>query len=81
MLIKVLGRDYIVWDKAVSMQFKKPGRGTLYGRFHLPDDEIASIKAQAASGEPFDRIYEVNLIDKENVVHFTAEKTLYIRLK
>lgn len=25
MLIKVLGSDYVVWDKAASIRFKKPG--------------------------------------------------------
>ena len=28
MLIQILGRDYVVWDKAASIRFRKPGRAT-----------------------------------------------------
>src|SRR5947209_4931365 len=33
MLIRCLGPGYIVWDKAATLQFKKPGRSTLYAGF------------------------------------------------
>ena len=36
MLIQILGPDYVVWDKAASIRFRKPGRSTLYARFLLP---------------------------------------------
>src|SRR4051812_40173463 len=30
MLIWLLGREYVVWDKSASIRFRKPGRATLY---------------------------------------------------
>ena len=33
MLIKILGSGYIVWDKAATIRFKRPGRETLYAKF------------------------------------------------
>jgi hypothetical protein len=30
MLIKALGPDYIVWDKAATIRFLRPGRETLH---------------------------------------------------
>jgi hypothetical protein len=27
MLIEILGRDYVVWDKSASIRFRKPGEG------------------------------------------------------
>src|SRR5271155_5915288 len=30
MLIRRLGPDYLVWDKAATIEFKKPGRETLH---------------------------------------------------
>jgi hypothetical protein len=33
-----------VWDKAATIRFKKPGRGTLYARFVIPEEEIATIR-------------------------------------
>ncbi len=34
MFIKLLGPKYIVWDKAATIRFRKPGRTTLYAGVH-----------------------------------------------
>src|SRR5512142_1908587 len=35
-LMRALGPGYIVWDKAASIQFLQPGRGTVTATFHIP---------------------------------------------
>jgi len=79
MLIKNLGRGYVVWDKAATIRFKKPGRATLYARFLLDDEEIATIRSLTEDGQPIDRVYTVDLTDAKGVVHASVEKTVYIR--
>ena len=81
MLIKILGPDYVVWDKAATIRFRKPGRSTLYARFVISEDEIETIKKLTADGQPVDRIYSVDLVDANGVPHATVEKTVYIRRK
>ncbi|MBI3483544.1 MAG: DUF4442 domain-containing protein [Acidobacteria bacterium] len=82
MLIKRLGPEYIVWDKAATIRFKKPGRGTLAARFAVPDEELRAIEQALANGEPsVDRVYQVDLADAEGVVCATVEKVVYIRRK
>lgn len=81
MLIKILGRDYIVWDKAAKIRFKKPGTGTLYVDFHLSDKEIGEIRRLAETAKSIDRIYGLELKDKNGVVCALIEKTLYIAKK
>ena len=78
MLIHVLGPGYIVWDKAATVRFKKPGKETLYADFKLDEDEIGEIKRLAETERSVDRIYNVELKDKNGVVHAFIEKTLYI---
>ena len=78
LLIKVLGRDYTVWDKAATIRFKKPGKTTLFARFLLGDDEVATIRGLAEES-PVDRVYTVDLADADGGVHATVEKTIYIR--
>lgn len=51
MLMAALGQDYIVWDKAASIRYRKPGYTTLYADFTLPDEELASIR-QALETSP-----------------------------
>jgi len=79
MLIKILGPGYIVWDKVATIRFRKPGRGTLYARFLLDDEEIATIRRLTETAPSIDRVYNVDLTDAEGVVHASVEKTIYIR--
>jgi uncharacterized protein DUF4442 len=79
MLIRILGPEYTVWDKAATIRFRKPGRNTLYARFAIDDEEIVEIQRLAAEAPSIDRVYKVDLVDKDGVVHATVEKTIYIR--
>lgn len=81
MLIKNLGPGYLVWDKAATIRFKRPGRGTLYARFSLTEEEIRAIKDELDDARSTDRVYRVRLTDDEGRVHATVRKTVYIRRK
>lgn len=78
MLIRLLGPQYIVWDKAASIRFRKPGKTTLTATFRIDDAELDAIRAATAAGEPVDRTYTVELADREGVVHVTVEKLIFI---
>ena len=79
MLIKILGPGYVVWDKAATIRFKKPGRGTLYARFEISEEEIVTIRRLLETESSTDRVYNVDLTDAAGVVHASVEKTVYIR--
>lgn len=81
MLMKILGPEYVVWDKAATVRFRKPGKGTLFADFHLTQNEIGEIRTLAETARSIDRIYNLELKDKEGVVHAEVEKTLYISKK
>ena len=79
MLMSLLGRDYVVWDKAATIRFRKPGRTTLAATFIIDDAELDAIRAATAEGEAIDRTYNVDLMDDAGVVHASIEKIIYIR--
>jgi hypothetical protein len=81
MLMKNLGREYIVWDKSATIRFRRPGRTTLFATFRLDEAELDAVRAAAASGEPMDRTYHVDLVDAEGTRHASVEKVIYIRRK
>ncbi|HKO55043.1 MAG TPA: DUF4442 domain-containing protein [Thermoanaerobaculia bacterium] len=81
MLIRLLGPEYVVWDKAATIRFRKPGRTTLFATFRVDDAELEAIRAATASGTPVDRVYTVTLVDAEGVVHAEVEKVIYVRRK
>lgn len=79
LLIKILGPDYTVWDKAATIRFVKPGRSTLYARFVIEEEEIQTIRRLLETAPSIDRVYRVDLTDAAGVVHAAVEKTIYIR--
>jgi acyl-coenzyme A thioesterase PaaI-like protein len=81
MLIKNLGKDYIVWDKSACINFKKPGRTNLFARFLIDENELETIKKELAHARHVDRTYHVDLTDDQGTVHATVEKVVYIRKK
>jgi hypothetical protein len=78
MLMKVLGKNYVVWDKAATIRFRKPGKKTLYGDFYLSEEELAEIVRLCDEQPSVDRLYDVKLISRDAVVHAEFSKTLFI---
>jgi len=81
MLIKVLGQDYVVWDKSATIRFKRPGKETLFAEFRLTEEELSEIKTLLETRKTVDRIYNVELKDKAGKVCCLIEKTIYIAKK
>jgi acyl-coenzyme A thioesterase PaaI-like protein len=82
MLIKNLGgKEYVVWDKAANIRFRRPGRETLYAKFLITDEELAEIKLLLETQKSVDRTYHVELVNKEGVAHAIIEKTVYVAKK
>ena len=81
MLMKLLGPDYAVWDKAATIRFKHPGRTTLYTRLTLDEHELESIRAELVDSPKLDRVFHVDWRDGAGKVHASIEKTIHIRRK
>jgi len=81
MLIKILGREYIVWDKSAKIRFRKPGKETLYADFCVTDQDIYEIKSKLENENSFDKVYNVELKNAAGKVHVEIEKVLYIAKK
>jgi acyl-coenzyme A thioesterase PaaI-like protein len=81
MFIKLLGSGYIVWDKAASIQFKNPGRTTLYAKFKIEEQELAAIREELKTKEKLDRVYRIELADKEGAICALIEKTIHFKRK
>jgi acyl-coenzyme A thioesterase PaaI-like protein len=81
MMMQNLGREYIVWDKAGSVRFLKPAKGTVTARFTLDPADVEKARAATAGGEKYEPRFRVDIVDAEGVVVADVEKTLYIRKK
>ncbi|HBX57451.1 DUF4442 domain-containing protein [Pseudomonas sp. UBA2684] len=81
MLMENLGRDYIVWDKAASIDFIAPGKGPVYAEFTIDDGLLSSIRAQTAGGDKSLPELQVEVRDGAGTLVARVHKTLYVRLK
>jgi acyl-coenzyme A thioesterase PaaI-like protein len=79
MLIRLLGPDYIVWDKAASIRFLKPGRTTLFASFRVEDAELTVIRSLLKTERKLDRTYIIALVDAQGTIHAEVEKVIQIR--
>ena len=79
MLIKLLGPEYVVWDKAATIRFLRPGRSTLTARFAIGETETRAIREALETLPSVDRVYTVDLVDAAGAVHASVEKTVYVR--
>lgn len=79
-LIEALGRGYVVWDKAATIRFRRPGKGTVRANFHIPQERVEEIRAAADRGEKVEPVFTVEVLDEQGEVVAEVEKLLYVRL-
>lgn len=79
MLIERLGQGFVVWDKAATVRFRRPGTRTLRATFRLSDDDVAEIRAAVdAAGGALDRAWTIDLVDPDGEVCASVEKVIYV---
>ena len=76
-----LGRDYVVWDKASSIDYKLPGRGTVRARFRITTEQVEDILQATAGGQKYEPTFAVDVVNRQGEVVATVEKTIYVRRK
>lgn len=76
-----LGSDYIVWDQAASIEFLKPGRGTVHARFDLADTVLDQLRAATAGGAKHLHWFETDVLDEAGDVVARVRKQVYVRRK
>jgi acyl-coenzyme A thioesterase PaaI-like protein len=81
LLMKLLGKDYIVWDKSANIEFVKASRKKVRCVLKVTDDDLEKIKQNTEKGDKhFAKFYvEIREEDKELVAR--AEKIIYVRKK
>jgi acyl-coenzyme A thioesterase PaaI-like protein len=76
-----LGPDYIVWDKAATIRFRKPGKGLMKARFHIPFEKIEEIRTQADTQIKVEPQFQTVVTDAEGTIIAEVDKLLYVRKK
>ena len=81
MLIHILGKDYVAWDKAAHIDFIKPGSGTVTADFLIEEEQIQDIIDRTSNGEKYFPEFSVDIENESHDVVAKVNKTLYVRKK
>lgn len=78
-LMRQLGPDYVVWDKAATIRFRRPGMGDVRAEFSLTAEEIAALRHTADTLERVEPTYTVRVLDSEQRLVAEVEKLLFVQ--
>ena len=81
MLFRSLGKNYVVWDKSAGIKFKKPGRTSLYAKYHITDTDWKEINEVVAEKGETTKAFTIQWKDKNEVVYAEIERLCYIANK
>jgi acyl-coenzyme A thioesterase PaaI-like protein len=81
MLMKILGNDYVVWDKGCTIRFKKPAKETMYAQFRVTPERLAEALAAVDAAGHTTATWTVQYKSAAGTVHAEFDKVLYIATK
>ncbi|WP_369976045.1 DUF4442 domain-containing protein [Xanthomonas bundabergensis] len=76
-----LGGAYYVWDKAGSIEFVRPGRGTVTAQFRLDEAMLDDVRQATAGGDKYLRWFDNEILDAQGEVVARTRKQLYVKRK
>ncbi len=79
--LHIFGKEFIVWDKAATIRFRRPGKGTLTARLEIPPGEVDEIRRLCGEAGKVDRTYTCAWLDAEGLVVCEVEKVIHFRRK
>jgi len=81
LLVQNLGKDYIVWDKASSIKFKRPGTGKVTCVFEINQALVDQIKVGVSELGKKDYKLPLVITNEQGQTVCELEKTIYVRKK
>lgn len=79
MVLHNLPGDYMVWDKAASIDFLAPGRSRMRATFRVAQEDLDHIVRMTANGDKHLHLFKVDVVDAEGLVVAKVEKIVYVR--
>lgn len=81
-LTQLLGRDYIVWDKAAEIRFRRPANQTVYARLRYTAQEVEAVRRTVIANGETTIVKTTRWTDEDNAtVYAEVDKTIYVATK
>jgi acyl-coenzyme A thioesterase PaaI-like protein len=80
-LLRALGREFIVWDKSASIQFLRPGKGRVTATFVVPAARVEEIRREVEAQGTSQPTFQVDVVDEAGRAVAHLDKLLYVKKK
>lgn len=74
-----LPSGYVVWDRSASIDYLAPGRGRVWARIELLDEDLERILRMTSDGDKHLHLFRVDVCDDDGLTIARVEKLVYIR--
>lgn len=81
MVMEGLGPGFVVWDKAASIRFRRPGKGTVRAEFRLSEERLEEIRSAVEREGRMDASFSVEVRDTSGTVVAEVERVIYCATK
>lgn len=75
------GDDYVIWDQAASIRFRRPGRGVVTAVFSIEKEQLLAMKNEVDQKGKKSYTLQATVKDEQEKVVAELNKTIYIRRK
>ncbi|WP_347251414.1 DUF4442 domain-containing protein [Legionella sp.] len=81
MLLNLLGKSYIVWDKSASIRYKVPAKGVVYATFQISPHQLEKIRQEVIQHGKTEPEFIVSIMDSDGNIVAEVKKIIYIAHK
>jgi hypothetical protein len=81
MFMQILGKDYVVWDKAAAVKFVRPIVNKVKCRFLITDELVEEVKQKVATQGEYTFELPLKYEDEAGVVYAVFTKSVYAASK
>ena len=81
LLMKSLGKDYLVWDKSADIEFIKASKKKVTSVIKFQHEDIEDIRKKTDNGEKYLPNFILEIKDEDEDLVARVKKTIYVRKK
>jgi hypothetical protein len=81
MLMEILGKKYVVWDKGCAIRFKRPAKKTMFCEFIITPEMLAEVRSNVERDSETTFTWTVAYKDKNGIIYSEFDKILYVAKK
>ena len=81
LLMQLLGKEYLVWDKSAGIEFVKASKKKVTSVIKVSNEDLKVIRRNTNNGEKYFSNFIVEIRDEDDDLVARVKKKIYVRRK